>query len=148
MIQPRSTTINELLTLSKHFIVPPNQRSYAWQSDEASEFLKDLEAESPSSRGLFLGTVIFNVSDDIHNNITVVDGQQRLTTIFLLLIACRVLAEHIKADKIAQETQKRITVTDPATAESGGPLLVASESIREVFDFMSASEWNGALPQK
>lgn len=148
MIQPRPTTIGEILTLSKHFIVPRYQRGYEWEADEAEEYLADLETETESGRGLFLGTLIFNVSDDAHDNITIVDGQQRLTTIFLLLVACRVLARKLKADGIAQETQKRITVTDPTTAKSRGPLLVASESIRDVFDVMAASDWPGTIPAK
>lgn len=148
MIQPRPATIGEILTLSKHFVIPKYQRGYEWESGEAEEYLTDLESEASSGRGLFLGTVIFNIAKDAHDEIIVVDGQQRLTTIFLLLIACRQLAKKLKADGIAQETQKRITVTDPATAKSTGPLLVASESIRDVFNAMAASEWSGAMPNK
>jgi len=148
MIQPRPTTIGEILTLSKQFIVPPYQRGYAWEPTEAGEFLDDLETESQFGRGLFLGTLIFNVSEDAHAKITIVDGQQRLTTIFLLLIACRVLARRLKADGIAQETQKRITATDPTTAKSRGPLLVASKSISDVFGAMADSDWDGVMPSK
>lgn len=148
MIQPRPTTIGEILTLSKQFIVPKYQRGYEWQPEEAAEYLLDLDAETTSGRGLFLGTVIFNVSDDAKDKITIVDGQQRLTTIFLLLIACRLFAKSLKADGIAQETQKRITVTDPTTARSRGPLLVASESIKDVYDVMTESDWNGTIPLK
>jgi uncharacterized protein with ParB-like and HNH nuclease domain len=148
MIQPRPTTIGEILTLSKQFIIPVYQRGYEWQSDEAAEYLADLETETASGRGLFLGTVIFNISEDARDKIMIVDGQQRLTTIFLLLIACRLFAKAINADGIAQETQKRITVTDPTTAKSRGPLLVASESIKDVFNIMTESDWNGSIPQK
>jgi Protein of unknown function DUF262/Protein of unknown function (DUF1524) len=148
MIQPKSTTLGEILTLSKHFAVPRYQRGYAWEANEAGEFLDDLESEAEVGRGLFLGTIIFNVADDAEDKIEIVDGQQRLTTIFLLLIACRELAKELKLDGIAQETQKRITVTDPATAKSRGPLLVASETIREVFEQMATTDWSGAIPQK
>ena len=110
MIQPRPTTVGEILTLSKHFIVPKYQRGYAWEKSEAEEFLNDLQTEAQFGRGLFLGTLIFNIRDDAHDKITIVDGQQRLTTIFLLLIACRALANTIQATGISQETQKRITV--------------------------------------
>jgi hypothetical protein len=148
MIQPKSTTAGEILTLSKHFVVPKYQRGYAWEANEAAEFLDDLESEAEVGRGLFLGTIIFNVAEDAHDKIEIVDGQQRLTTVFLLLIACRELAKELKLDGIAQETQKRITVTDPATAKSHGPLLVASETIRDVFDQMAMTEWTGTIPQK
>jgi|SRR6266850_516281 len=148
MIQPKSTTLGEILTLSKHFTVPKYQRGYAWEANEAAEFLDDLESEAEAGRGLFLGTIIFNVAEDAEDKIEIVDGQQRLTTIFLLLIACRELAKELKLDGIAQETQKRITVTDPTTAKSRGPLLVASETIRDVFDQMAMTDWTGTIPQK
>ena len=86
MIQPKSTTLGEILTLSKHFVVPRYQRGYAWEANEAGEFLDDLESEAEVGRGLFLGTIIFNVAEDAEDKIEIVDGQQRLTTIFLLLI--------------------------------------------------------------
>src|SRR5260370_28109311 len=148
MNQPKWTTLGEILTRSKHFIVPKYQRGYAWEANEAGEFLDDLESEAEVGRGLFLGTIIFNVAEDAEDKIEIVDGQQRLTTIFLLLIACRELAKELKLDGIAQETQKRITVTDPTTAKSRGPLLVASETIRDVFEQMATRDWAGAIPQK
>ncbi|HVS74326.1 MAG TPA: DUF262 domain-containing HNH endonuclease family protein [Candidatus Acidoferrales bacterium] len=148
MIQPRPNTIGEILTLSKHFVVPPYQRGYAWEIDEAEEFFTDLEMESEFGRGLFLGTLIFNVAEESQDRITIVDGQQRLTTIFILLIACRVLAKELKEEGIAHETQKRITFTNPATAESEGSLLVASGSIREIFNHMTETEWSGIFPHK
>ena len=92
MIQPKSTTLGEILTLPKHFAVPKYQRGYAWEANEAGDFFDDLESEAEAGRGLFLGTIIFNVAEDAHDKMEIVDGQQRLTTIFLLLIACRQLA--------------------------------------------------------
>jgi hypothetical protein len=141
MIQPKPSTIGEILTLAEHFVVPKYQRGFAWNTDEAGEFLVDLEAESHGGRGLF-------ISEQSEDRILIVDGQQRLTTIFLLLIACRELAKKLALSGVAQETQKRITVTDPTTAESKGPLLVASEAIRDVFNEMTKSDWDGSFPQK
>src|SRR5260370_28697563 len=148
MIQPRPSTIGEILTLAEHFVVPKYQRGFAWNTDEAGEFLVDLEADSHGGRGLFVGTLIFNVLEQSEDRILIVDGQQRLTTIFLLLIACRELAKKLALSGVAQETQKRITVTDPTTAESKGPLLVASEAVRDVFNEMTKSEWDGTFPQR
>src|SRR5260370_35593988 len=148
MIQPRPSTIGEILTLAEQFVVPKYQRGFAWDTEEAGEFFTDLETESQGGRGLFLGTLIFNISEQANDRIIIVDGQQRLTTIFLLLIACRELGKSLGLSGIAQETQKRITVTDPTTAESKGPLLVASEAIRDVFNEMTKSDWDGGFPQK
>src|SRR5271165_4896252 len=148
MIQPKLSTIEEILGVSKPFAVPKYQRGFAWAKEQADDLLSDLSTESKDRRGLFLGTLIFNTSDRAHEGTTVVDGQQRLTTIFLLLIACRQLAKRLGAEGIAQETQKRITITDPTTAESKGALLKVSESIKEVFEEMTKRDWDGVLPQK
>jgi hypothetical protein len=148
MIQPKHATIGEILTLSKQFVVPPFQRGYAWQKSEASEFLGDLQGEADSGRALFLGTLIFDVSEEKEKKITIVDGQQRITTMLLLLIACRNFARKIKAEGIAQQTQQRITFVDPATAKALGPLLLASESIKQVFEAMCSDDWNGSFTLK
>jgi hypothetical protein len=147
MIQPKLSTIGEILAIPKPFSVPKYQRGFAWGKGEAEDLISDL-LESRGRRGLFLGTLIFNISDRAHDGVTVVDGQQRLTAIFLLLIACRQLAKRLGVAGVAQETQKRITITDPTTAESKGALLKASDSIREVFDEMTRHDWNGELPQR
>ncbi len=148
MIQPKPSSIGEILTLDKQFVVPKYQRGFAWETDEAGEFFTDLDTESLGGRGLFLGTLIFKTPEHANGQIIIVDGQQRLTTIFLLLIACRELAKRLNQSAIAQETQKRITVTDPTTAESKGPLLIASEAVRDVFNEMAKSDWDGVFPQK
>lgn len=148
MIQPKPSTIGEILTLAEQFVVPKYQRGFAWDTEEAGEFFTDLETESEGGRGLFLGTLIFNISEQSDDRIIIVDGQQRLTTIFLLLIACRELAKKLSLAGIAQETQKRITITDPTTAESKGPLLLASEAIRDVFNEMTKPDWEANFPQK
>lgn len=148
MIQPKLSTIGEILAVAKPFAIPKYQRGFAWEKGEAGDLVSDLATESRDRRGLFLGTLIFNISDQTEEGITVVDGQQRLTSLFLLLIACRERAKKLGIAGVAQETQRRITITDPTTAESKSALLRVSESIREVFEEMTKHDWNGQFPQK
>jgi Protein of unknown function DUF262/Protein of unknown function (DUF1524) len=148
MIQPKPATIGEILSLSKQFVVPKYQRGYAWDKSEASEFLGDLQSEADAGRGLFLGTLIFDVTGEKEKKMIIVDGQQRLTTVLFLLIACRNLARKIKDEGIAQQTQQRITFVDPTNAKSLGPLLIASESIKDVFDAMCDYSWKGKFSLK
>ncbi|MBI3443860.1 MAG: DUF262 domain-containing protein, partial [Magnetospirillum sp.] len=147
MIAPSPTTIGELLALQTRFEVPKFQRPYAWTATEVEEFLDDLEVESRGKRGLFLGSILLDVSVLSDGKIVIVDGQQRLTSIFLLLIACRERAKALVPD-IAHETQRQIGFIDPVTAESLGPRLLASETIRDVFDTMANSKWDGVIPLK
>jgi hypothetical protein len=146
MINPSLTTVHQLLTLDNHFVIPKFQRDYTWTKDEASEFFEDILGES--SKGLFLGTIILDNSVGSDKRLSVVDGQQRLTSLFLLLIACRRHAKAINEPKIEQIIQERITFVEPTTAKSLGPRLIASSSIRDVYEQMASSEWDGPIPTR
>lgn len=147
MINPNPARIEDILNSSIQFAVPKYQREYTWGKNEAIEFLDDLKNYAESESGnLFLGTIIFDISEEEQRKIIVVDGQQRITTILILLIACRNVAKKINAVNLATLIQNKITFTDPTTAESLGPRLIASESIKEVFEEISHYEWNGDFP--
>ena len=76
------------------FRVPDYQRGYSWEERQVQEFLEDLELIGPSQYH-YTGTVVLHElrsephrMDDSGNNyasVEIVDGQQRLTTIVLLL---------------------------------------------------------------
>lgn len=78
------------------FSVPDYQRGYAWGQEQITDFLDDLEILSPE-RFHYTGTVVLHrhadrseVEDEAGNtyaHVDIVDGQQRLTTIVLLLDA-------------------------------------------------------------
>lgn len=62
-----------------HYEVPIYQRNYAWGSDQIEQLIEDIM----STEGYyFLGNLIVNQKDN--NLYEVIDGQQRLTTLFLL----------------------------------------------------------------
>jgi uncharacterized protein with ParB-like and HNH nuclease domain len=147
MVQPTRAKIVDLFKSSYHFSVPKYQREYTWGKTEALEFWEDLiSSASDDGHPLFLGTLIFK-NDDEEKEIEVVDGQQRLTTILLLLIACRQVANEINT-KIASKTQEKITFVSDTTGKSEGCRLKASESIRDLLEFISNEEWNGIFPEK
>jgi len=83
MIEPRSETIKNLF-LSASFSVPDYQRAYEWGSEEVGEFWTDLnEYVGDKDDGYFLGTVIFERRTRSSGMVEIVDGQQRLTTMFI-----------------------------------------------------------------
>jgi Protein of unknown function DUF262/Protein of unknown function (DUF1524) len=91
--------------------VPDYQRGYAWEYQQREEFLDDLEFLG-DKKVHYTGTVIFhkqpNAARDAGLNtfevFDVVDGQQRLTTIVILLDCVR--AEIARFNKIAAESIK------------------------------------------
>ena len=90
----------EDLFRKRMFRVPDYQRSYSWEAQQVREFLEDLELLG-HNRYHYTGTVVLNEShngpqkmDEDGNTyvaVDIVDGQQRLTTIVLLLDAIRKL---------------------------------------------------------
>lgn len=83
------------------FRIPDYQRGYSWETRQVDEFLDDLEILGPDNYH-YTGTVVLHVlasetarmdrDGNQYNPVAIVDGQQRLTTIILLLDGvCRLL---------------------------------------------------------
>ena len=109
--------------------------------------MSDLEAAQKSDAGrLFLGTFVFDNSTE--GELRVVDGQQRLTTISLVLLACRTVAKKNKQYDLAQEIQKKLTFTDSATGKKVSERVSASSSIADIFQYICDNDWNGEFPTR
>ncbi len=75
-------------------VIPIYQRLYSWEKEQCKELWDDIIKIGGSDQieGHFIGSIVF-VHDDIyttgHNDLLIIDGQQRLTTITFLLTALR-----------------------------------------------------------
>ena len=69
-----------------HYVVPAFQREYVWEETEIEQLIGDIEAafNYDSNKEYFLGTTVVYKSDD---KLQLIDGQQRMTTFFLILCA-------------------------------------------------------------
>ncbi|MFP6154644.1 DUF262 domain-containing protein [Helicobacter pylori] len=78
----------------KQFVIPIYQRVYSWEKEQCRQLWDDIVKTGGNDQieGHFIGSIMF-VHDGIyttsHNEILIIDGQQRLTTITLLFIALR-----------------------------------------------------------
>ncbi len=78
----------------KQFVIPIYQRMYSWGKEHCEQLWDDIIKTGGNDQieGHFIGSIVF-VHDGIyttnHNELLIIDGQQRLTTITLLLIALR-----------------------------------------------------------
>ncbi|MFK5925775.1 MAG: DUF262 domain-containing protein [Desulfuromusa sp.] len=74
------------------YIIPDYQREYVWTEKEVNKLLDDIndEIDGASSSEYFIGTILTSPTQ-LKNHIEVIDGQQRLTTLFLILCALRSL---------------------------------------------------------
>jgi uncharacterized protein with ParB-like and HNH nuclease domain len=85
-------SIREILEFKnlEQFIVPEIQRDYVWKVKDIDDFLSSLEEgfKEVNKDIPYLGFIYaYNDRDYVYKYI-LVDGQQRMTTIFLLLLAC------------------------------------------------------------
>lgn len=85
-VEARNMTIDNVLGKGK-FIIPSYQREYDWDDENIEEFINDIE-ESDVGDNYFIGHMVFN-GDFNGNTFEVIDGQQRITTITILLCCIR-----------------------------------------------------------
>lgn len=69
----------------KAYIIPLYQRAYAWEDKQIIQLLEDINDISPDEK-YYLGTLIVSEQEEKYE---VVDGQQRLTSLYLLLNCLR-----------------------------------------------------------
>ena len=92
-ISVNKQSVSELLKTgrTKPFIIPEYQRPYAWTTDEAETLFEDIWEFATTIGGLdqngsyFLGSIVSFENEDGEQEI--IDGQQRITSLFLLLRA-------------------------------------------------------------
>ncbi|MDZ8030866.1 DUF262 domain-containing protein [Nostoc sp. DedSLP04] len=101
-IQATDYPISKVFSNDFVFTIPLYQRPYAWTTEQAGELLEDLITALGDSddkideiNPYFLGNIVLIKGDK--RDAQVVDGQQRLTTLTILLAALRtcVSKEHI-----------------------------------------------------
>ena len=74
--------------LDHHYYIPPYQRDYCWTESEVEAFLEDIyeSLSNDSQQPYFIGSmVVVSNNGSTDHDYDVIDGQQRLTTIVLLL---------------------------------------------------------------
>lgn len=105
--------LTQLLDGAKHFIVPIFQRDYSWGTKHCQQLWNDIlqVGADPNSRAHFLGSVVYIAAEDNQAAIPrwlVIDGQQRLTTVTLLLTALRDRLKAVPSDEEALPSAEEV----------------------------------------
>ncbi len=92
-IKASEHNLNAIFNDAYLFEIPEFQRPYAWTTEQVDDLLDDLlyAMGRNDDEPYFLGSVVLIKGDDAKSQ--VVDGQQRLTTLTMLLCSLRELAE-------------------------------------------------------
>ena len=84
-------SLNSLNTRGKKYIIPDYQRPYNWDRDTCETLWVDLvnffTDHKNDSEEYFLGSIVTCIDDNNSNDIDIIDGQQRITSLLLLLRA-------------------------------------------------------------
>lgn len=87
--------------------VPRFQRRYAWTTDNVTEYLSDLMEARSKDQDYFVGTVVLTQPEESSYRRRVVDGQQRLATTSLLLLAIRDRLKELGKTEQARRVEER-----------------------------------------
>ena len=106
-ITPTPLTINQLFsTRNEQFLIPAYQRRYAWKWKQCKELFNDIKYLTNDDSHLLGNLVCLTGAHSANiNQLEVIDGQQRITTLSLLLTA---LSHAFIAKKDTEESNKII----------------------------------------
>lgn len=116
--------ILDIFSGTTQYIIPAYQRSYSWGEEQCMELLEDLkdayinkQQKDGNKEGYFLGNIVTAKSTDGGDVEEVIDGQQRLTTLTLLMYVL------LFFDKDNRHLQDAITIPAGSRRESSKPRL-------------------------
>jgi uncharacterized protein with ParB-like and HNH nuclease domain/predicted transport protein len=100
VVEAKPTSLLKLIQKASQFVIPIYQRTYNWTDKQCKQLWDDIEraARDATMPSHFLGSIVYIhaglATQSSVPELVVIDGQQRLTTLSLLLIALR---EHMEA---------------------------------------------------
>lgn len=146
-MQTRNALLLDIVGASRtRFVIPPYQRAYSWKRRQCEELWLDIFRAARSASQHFVGTLLYapEKSDGNGNaRFSIVDGQQRTTTVSLILVA---LVRHLRntgttlAHTTAGEIEARYLLLD-GDSNLPGKLVLSRGDRTSYFDAL-----HGAAP--
>lgn len=121
-MKANETKVEDFLSSNRtQFVIPVYQRNYDWSSSQCKQLLDDiLEAGSGKKMSVhFIGSIVY-VHDDVYTSsrikeLTIIDGQQRLTTLTLIYMALYRLAITMGNDGLVDEISETYLINKYAS---------------------------------
>lgn len=116
--------IEDFLSSNKtQFIIPVYQRNYDWTIGQCKQLLDDIleVATNNNITAHFIGSIVY-IHDDVYTasrikELTVIDGQQRITTLTLIYLVLYNLAKRIKNESLVNEISETYLINKFAPEE-------------------------------
>ncbi len=140
-MNPEQNTINDFFSkTSTIFSIPVYQRNYTWEEENCEKLLQDIISISQNKKTHFMGSItyILHLIDDEKSlrqlqEFVIIDGQQRVTTIMLLLKA---IETKIPNEEVKKEIDGLLNLSRQKLR------LKPIKSDKEAFDLVMQDRWN------
>lgn len=136
-MQAKETKLQDIIEGTKQYVVPLFQRTYSWTNKEWDVLWKDLielsETENPRSH--FIGSIVNMPTVSVPEGVAkflLIDGQQRLTTIFILLTLLRNKAREAQNHEFAEEINNTLLV-NPYKKDNDFFKLIPTQVDRDIY---------------
>lgn len=114
-MQAKETKLQDIIEGTKQYVIPLFQRAYSWTEKEWDVLWKDIlelcEADNPRTH--FIGSIVNMPTVSVPEGVAkylLIDGQQRLTTLFLLLTVLRNKAREVQNQEFGDEINNTLLV--------------------------------------
>ncbi|MBS1538923.1 MAG: DUF262 domain-containing protein [Bacteroidetes bacterium] len=141
-----------LATNETTFAIPVYQRNYDWSLFQCKQLLHDIieTGKNDKTNAHFIGSIVY-VHDDVYTasgltELTIIDGQQRLTTITLIYIALFRLAKELDNQMLVNRIQKTYLINEFAPEEEKlklKPTENNKEALRHILNSTVREEFKG-----
>ncbi|MGL2824216.1 GmrSD restriction endonuclease domain-containing protein [Helicobacter pylori] len=121
---------------NNQFVIPIYQRLYSWKKEQCEQLWDDIIKIGGNDKmnGHFIGSILYVRDDNTHSSpLLIIDGQQRLTTITLLLIA---LKNHLSEEVKILEKFSRKNIENYLINSDKKFRLILSESDKDTLLFL------------
>lgn len=114
-MQASEIKLQQIIEGTKQYVVPLFQRAYSWKKSEWQVLWNDLVelCGTDNPRPHFMGSIVTMPTTSVPEGVSkylLIDGQQRLTTVFILLCALRDRAKQSNEEELAAEIDNTILV--------------------------------------
>lgn len=140
-----SFSIKELFEAGHQYVIPVYQRNYAWGAGEVRQLLQDIYDYTDKSKQAekadtpyYIGTlVVYERKEDDHIQYETIDGQQRLTTLTLLLSALHRWCHHSLQEPISFKSKLRFY----SRPKSSNTLDTITMALHDSVNFINSFEY-------
>ncbi|MBN8236416.1 DUF262 domain-containing protein [Halobacillus kuroshimensis] len=128
MMKANETIVQPLIEGTKQFVIPLFQRTYSWSNQQWNQLWNDIIdiQFDDNNKNHFIGSVVsMSVESAPHEvqQYLVIDGQQRLTTLTILLAAIRDIARDNEDIELAEEIHENLLVNKWKSGDNHYKLL-------------------------